>query len=461
MDSDWKWLLPFVVLDLFRLIFFGAHSTVFGPSQPYLAKKVNIPLEDVGWLWTVVGASGLVTSVLASLTFKQYITSAKWKLLVIIGTLSLGGLPGLFIPTVESFSTLVLLIVIERMATNYGETGAAGISLYTLGPVKSRWVIMARNAFVGIGFLFGPFLVHAYFPEERNRDTTDLCQPDKGQTSHSLDSFSDEELSKVLTPFQILSVLIIVSALMNSVNFFLPYEMPVYGIYEQELRDQTLAKNDMREPVDYFIALLMVAFYFGSCGSERLFQSMQFIFGLCGPLQLSPDEAVIIDKCYNGGFMTGRIISIFFVQFMTPKAMLKVSLLLCFVVGLTITYIGPYSANFLFLSVLMFGFAVSWQYGSMFSYCSEHMDLVGIRAAFPPVGCAIGSMFIPPVAGHLFHRVGPVSIWYLNLLCVIIQILSAVVLFSILKNKVQEAKQKGFHYKNIPQRESDEETKLE
>jgi hypothetical protein len=36
-----------------------------------------------------------------------------------------------------------------------------------------------------------------------------------------------------------------------------------------------------------------------------------YTYGLCGPLKLSPTEAVITDQSYNGGFMAGRITSIF------------------------------------------------------------------------------------------------------------------------------------------------------
>ena len=50
----------------------------------------------------------------------------------------------------------------------------------------------------------------------------------------------------------------------------------------------------------------ILCFYIVSCGSERLFQTMEFIFGLCGPLKLKPVDAVVTDECYNGGFMLGR-----------------------------------------------------------------------------------------------------------------------------------------------------------
>ena len=42
-----------------------------------------------------------------------------------------------------------------------------------------------------------------------------------------------------------------------------------------------------------------------------IFCNQAYTYGLCGPLKLSPSEAVVTDQSYNGGFMAGRIASIF------------------------------------------------------------------------------------------------------------------------------------------------------
>ena len=71
---------------------------------------------------------------------------------------------------------------------------------------------------------------------------------------------------------------------------------------------------------------LIMFFYFASCGSERLFQSLEFTFGLCGPLNLPASKAVITDTCYNGGFFVGRMVSVMCPKIMSPKLMVKVRL---------------------------------------------------------------------------------------------------------------------------------------
>ena len=58
--------------------------------------------------------------------------------------------------------------------------------------------------------------------------------------------------------------------------------------------------------IDIVVMSLVAVFYTCIVGNERIFLSMQFTFGLCGPLHLDPAEAVITDKVYTGGFMVGR-----------------------------------------------------------------------------------------------------------------------------------------------------------
>ena len=62
-----------------------------------------------------------------------------------------------------------------------------------------------------------------------------------------------------------------------------------------------------------FLSLAVLILFFTSilsCG--RIFHSMAFTFGLCGPLALQPSQAIITDKCYNGAFLLGRCSLMFF-----------------------------------------------------------------------------------------------------------------------------------------------------
>ena len=66
----------------------------------------------------------------------------------------------------------------------------------------------------------------------------------------------------------------------------------------------------MNVKAQVLVICLIFMYYVNTCGIERIFQSMSYSFGLCGPLKLDPSAAVITDTAYTGGFMSGRILSI-------------------------------------------------------------------------------------------------------------------------------------------------------
>ena len=66
------------------------------------------------------------------------------------------------------------------------------------------------------------------------------------------------------------------------------------------------SRKEMSASSDITALIIILVLYTCGCGSERIFQAMEFIFGLCGPLKMNPNQAVFIDECYNGGYMLGR-----------------------------------------------------------------------------------------------------------------------------------------------------------
>ena len=71
--------------------------------------------------------------------------------------------------------------------------------------------------------------------------------------------------------------------------------------------------------------------------------SQAYTYGLCDPLRLSPGESVVIDQSYNGGFMAGRITSIFVSKLVKPRTMVVTSLAVCVGAAVIIVAFGTYS----------------------------------------------------------------------------------------------------------------------
>ena len=203
---------------------------------------------------------------------------------------------------------------------------------------------------------------------------------------------------------------------------------------------------------DRYILLPIVLFYLASCGSERLFQTMEFTFGLCEPLKLSSKEAVLTDDMYNGGFFIGRLASIFVVSLVSPKTMIRVSLILCTLSTLLLSIEAEKSSTLLFVSASIYGFAISWQYASAYSWTAENIDVVGYKASIFTIGCA--NSFVAPMAGaYIFKRISPMSMWHFNSVLVLIQILAFYLMDRQFKKCQVDERGKDYGYKELSQRD--------
>ena len=91
----------------------------------------------------------------------------------------------------------------------------------------------------------------------------------------------------------------------------------------------------------------------------------------------------------------------------------------------------------------LFGFAISWQFGSGLSWSAEFMDVVGWRASTFNVGCSL-SFMAPLIGAYLFNRWAPMLVWHFNLVLVLTQILACFKLQSLF-SEVTNARYKGLH----------------
>ena len=182
-------------------------------------------------------------------------------------------------------------------------------------------------------------------------------------------------LPSIYRPFIIVGGLIIFSAVM-----FLPLavatgdnqgtliNMPIHDDDEKKEKRRT-AKEEYKHLAKWLPFLVQVfLFYWISCAIERIFQSSVYTFGLCGPLELDPQGAAVSDNSYNGGFMVGRVVGTAVAAFLKPRTMLAISLSSCLAASIILSIFGPISSTGLYLGSALVGFAVSWQYGSAFSW---------------------------------------------------------------------------------------------
>ena len=74
------------------------------------------------------------------------------------------------------------------------------------------------------------------------------------------------------------------------------------------------------------LILFGILFMFLSYGIDMYFQSQIYVFGLCGPLELSPEYAGWLNTIYFANYLLGRMISIPVSTILSPNSIIFISL---------------------------------------------------------------------------------------------------------------------------------------
>jgi len=439
LDSDSsKWICIYFPVSWLTQFGHGLVTTVVGPTQPYLARNTGVDIATVNLVWTFGFFGYMVGSLTTSFVFKEFIKSEKAKLVFLSVTIFITGAIMIFLPFTSSFALLVVARLVQIMALGAFCTADASLIVYLLGPEKSRPFTMAFHALIGAGFLAATFLVRPFLPESGLEDIEKLCGRSNITTVSTEASVTVLERSAYLDngsiptiawPFIISGAWCVIFSAGFLVLAKLPYKMPRF--YDSE---QTFAGKDLPEKdIKYWKLFLAVIFfyYFISCGIERIYQPMAFTFGICGPLALAPRDAVVIDSCYNGGFMCGRLVSALIAAFVAPRNMILVSIACCIGAAVFLCLQGGSSAISLYSGTAVLGFFISWQFGSCFSWVAKKKNITGRLSSIFFIGCGFGSLVTPPLSGFFFTNLGAMSIIYLTLGFCLIQCILFFTLWSL------------------------------
>ena len=133
----------------------------------------------------------------------------------------------------------------------------------------------------------------------------------------------------------------------------LPYKMPRFYEYEAGTKGDAAPAKSINHPRVFFTVVFL--YYVVSCGIERIYQPMATTFGLCGPLNLTPSQAVATDSFYNGGFMCGRLVSAVVASFLAPRNMIVISLTCCLIAAGFLCLVAGTSMHGLYIGTSVLG----------------------------------------------------------------------------------------------------------
>ena len=155
------------------------------------------------------------------------------------------------------------------------------------------------------------------------------------------------------------------------------------------------------------------------------FQSQIYIYGLCGPLNLSPAFAGWLNTLYYANYMIGRLVSIPLSTVVSPTTIIFVSLIGCLINALVIVFFGNYNVIILFATTSLMAFHVCFMYPSVVTWITTNVSNVSSKQiSFIMLGGPIAASVFPSLTAKLFNDYGPVYVFYTTICCIVFQFLN-------------------------------------
>ncbi len=105
------------------------------------------------------------------------------------------------------------------------------------------------------------------------------------------------------------------------------------------------------------------------------FCAMTWYVKWCDVIVLWQFRIIVQSQVVPDADFVSRFASMFVVNHCPPHQMLQLSTISCFIVAIMVALEADKTAEVLYVCALLFGFAISWQYGAGYSWASAHLDV--------------------------------------------------------------------------------------
>jgi len=440
--AEISWSASYLTLAWLAQLGNGAIQTITGPMQPYLAYNLQTDTQTINLVWTLGFSGFLIGSLFTSYIFTKYLTSSHKKLIFMSLVLLLTGISTILMPFMTNLPMLLLCRFFQFLSYGIFITSDSILLVFSLGPEKSRPFINALHFFISIGFLLGTFLVQPFLPASSDKVCSSQTQNFKDSSDFNLTNVLQDEAEAALSEADMVDydpvipilhgvqsiawpfIISGVWCILISVGFFAlstvkSFSMPQF--YDENIKHNDIGLEELPTMRKHIFLCLIVIFFTLSGGVIRVFQSMSMTFALCGPLQLESHRAALTDSFYSTGMCFGRLMSIWLATLMLPSSLLVICMVACFLGTILLIFLAPLYHTSLYIGVAIMGFFISWQFGTGFSWTSQHMNITGKLSSIFFIGLGVGSLSSPPLAGWLFI-LSPMNVIYAIAVMVLLQV---------------------------------------
>ena len=160
-------------------------------------------------------------------------------------------------------------------------------------------------------------------------------------------------------------------------------------------------------------------------GIDITFQSQIYIYGLCGPLDLSPEYAGWLNTLYYANYMIGRLISIPLSTIVSPTVMIFISIIGCLINAIVIVTFADFNSVILFTATSFMAFHVCFLFPSTVTWITSNIENVTSKQiSIVLLGSPIASSIYPSLTAKLFNDFGPIYVFYTTIICAVLQLLN-------------------------------------
>jgi len=361
-DSAVRWTTSYFLL----FICLGLDIAVLGPTLPSLATQTGAGLGEMGLLFLIGSAGGVVGTALSGPVFD------RWN-----GHLVLGGAQLLaaaliaLVPSAPAFWVLATLVAVKGVAQGLVNTGANILLTWThrerTGPYMN-----ALHFFFGLGAVLAPFLVAR---------------------------FTGTAAGYRLAYWGL-------SAFAGLVGLSVVAQRSC----PRPHHDEAVAAR-AAGPSAWPLVALAALFLFFYVGAEISFGG--WIYTYARRLELASEAgAAYLSSAFWLAFTAGRLASIPVATRAAPQRVLFAAAAGC-LVALGLVLACPGSAGVLWGATLVLGFCMGPMWPTGFNLASRSIALSGRMSAVIILGDAFGGMVLPSALGKVIESTGPRSMIFL------------------------------------------------
>ena len=103
---------------------------------------------------------------------------------------------------------------------------------------------------------------------------------------------------------------------------------------------------------------------------------------------------------------SGRIVATVLAALVSPLVMICCSLATTLVAAVVLVILGHTSAIGLYVGAGLVGMAISWQFGCVYSWTAQKIDITGRLSSLFHCGCSAGGVVLVPLVNYLMDTLG-------------------------------------------------------